>query len=168
MTTTSQEKFQLAISSELAREVEARNTLNRRATEIFGHLTDILYPYIGRKVVKVTPYRTWVKVLADAFNSLHTDLHSEGFRLVFEFYSHSIYAKLTYSYRVPGVSYSHFIDCGFSLCSLEGQGQTLKSLAKAPDYKKYCPKEITEARQAISALEDQIRELESRLGAFSR
>lgn len=166
MTTTSQEKFQLAISSELAREVEARNKLNGRAAEIFGHLADILYPYIGRKVVKVTPYQTWVKVLADAISSLHTDLHSEGFRLVFEFYSHSIHAKLTYSYQVPGVSYSHFIDCSFNLCSLERQ--TLKSLASAPDFRKYCPREITEARQAVSALKEQIRELESRLGAFSK
>lgn len=149
----------------LERHVDARNRVNAKSIEVRRRLGEILEKYEGGKIVKVTPYKSWVKKIADQVSALQNELQEQGLFLVFAFSDYSVWATLQTTFRVSDMSVNYVkVDiyvCSLSDCCLAvGQGEVP---APRTDY---TVSEVLETRSRISALEKQIRELKSQICHF--
>lgn len=168
----------------LAQQVEARNRLNAKANELAALLQEALKPYIGSKVIKVTPYTSWTKKVAEALDKVTSDLPSfysesgmrilHGYRLTYNIYDYSVYVELDTVYRnVRNVGESvGYLKVEFRLCSLNGDhlaSQQLSAVEPITERRTdYTVQELTEKRTKLLELEQEVRELKSELGEFSR
>lgn len=150
----------------LERHVEARNRVNAKSIEIGRRLSEILKEYEGAKIVKVTPYRAWVKKIADQASALQDELQERGFRLVFTFSDYSVWATLDTTFPVSDVSVQYvkaeMYICSVSDCCLT----TFKRESPAPRID-YTAGEVLETRSSICTLEQKIRELKDQIRHFA-
>jgi len=150
----------------LAQQVEARNRLNAKANELALLLQEVLKPYIGSKVIKATPYRSWTKKVADELRKLTEKLHEHGYRLTYSIYDYSVHVDLDTAYRNVGETVSS-LEVGFRLCSLNGDH--LSAVEPITERRTdYTVQELTEKRTKLFELEQQVSELKSELREFSR
>ena len=146
-------------------EVDTRNRVNQVANDFRIEAQRTLWAFQGRKVVKVTPYRTWTSRVRS-----HLDLIRlpEGFRLVWEMgYGRRIYANLDATYPMPGGHGVQYVKQDMFVCLLEADEVTLSAESlKLEDFRTdYTVTEIQQAwdqarkhEEAASALRSQIRE----------
>lgn len=150
----------------LERHVDARNRVNAKSIEIGHRLDEILKEYEGVKIVKVTPYRSWVKKIADQASALQDELQEQGFRLVFAFSDYSVWATLDTTFPVSDVSVQYvkaeMCVCSVSDCCLAA----FRGEFPAPRTD-YTAEEVLETRSRISALEQQIRGLKDQIRHFA-
>ena len=149
----------------LERHVEARNRVNAKSIEIGRRLSEILKEYEGAKIVKVTPYRTWVKKIADQASALQDELQEQGFRLVFTFSDYSIWATLDTTFPVSDVSVQ-YVRAEMYVCSVSDCCLRQFRWQFEDPRTDYTAKEVLETRSRISALEQQIRELKDQITHF--
>lgn len=158
----------------LSQQVEARNRLNAKANELALLLQEVLKPYIGSKVIKVTPYRDWTKKVAEALDKVTSDLPSlysnlHGYRLTYNIYGYNVYVDLDTTYRnVRNVGETvGYLKVEFRLCSLTGDH--LSAVEPITERRTdYTVRELTEKRTKLFELEQEVSELKSELREFSR
>lgn len=151
----------------LARHVSTRNQVNVMANELRLHFKDILKPYIGKKVVKVTPYKYWLKSIEPKTRNLQNWMHEQGFRLTFTFCNSCIFANLDKTYKVSEQRVD-FVKQEFTIalirdCILEDCEKFICDKFRID----YTSEEITETRKQISDLESQISQLKSNIREFT-
>lgn len=160
----------------LAQQVEARNRLNAKANELAPLLQEVLKPYIGSKVIEVTPCRNWTKKVDEALDKVTPDLPSlysylHGYRLTYDIYDYDVYVDLDTTYRNVGKTVG-YLKVEFRLCSLNGDhlaSQQLSAVEPITERRTdYTVQELTEKRTKLLELEQQVSELRSELQEFSR
>lgn len=150
----------------LSQQVEARNRLNGKANELAPLLQEVLAPYIGSKVIKVTPYRSWTKKVADELRKLTEKLYEYGYRLTYNIYDYNVYVDLDTKYRDVGEAVA-YLKVEFRLCSLDGDH--LSAVEPITERRTdYTVQELTEKRTKLFELEQEVSELKSELREFSR
>lgn len=152
----------------LARHVSTRNQVNVMANELRVHFKNILGPYTGKKVIKVTPYKYWVKSIEPASHNLRDWMQEEGFRLTFTFGDSCIFANLdkTYKNSEHSVNYvkQEFTIALIRDCILEDCERFIGDKFRID----YTAEEIAETRKQIRDLESQISQLKSNIREFTR
>lgn len=165
MTLTTQKK-EVTEMELLERHVDARNRVNAKSIEIGRRLSEILKEYEGAKIVKVTPYRTWVKKIADQASALQGELQEQGFHLVFTFSDYSVWATLDTTFPVSDVSVQ-YVEAKMYVCSVSGCCLNVFEREFPIPRTDYTASEVLETRSRISVLEQQIRELKDQIRHFA-
>ena len=150
----------------LERHVETRNRVNTKSIEVGQRLGEILKEYEGAKIVKVTPYRSWVKKIADQASALQDELQEQGFRLVFTFSDYSVWATLDATFPVSSISVQ-YVKAEMYVCSVSDCCLTVFKREFPAPRTDYTAEEVVETRSRISALERQIRELKDQIRHFA-
>jgi polyhydroxyalkanoate synthesis regulator phasin len=150
----------------LERHVETRNRVNAKSIEVGQRLGEILKEYEGAKIVKVTPYRSWVKKIADQASALQDELQEQGFQLVFAFSDYSVWATLDTTFPVSDVSVQ-YVKAEMYVCSVSDCCLTVFRGEFPAPRTDYTAEEVVETRSRISALERQIRELKDQIRHFA-
>ena len=94
---TMQEQRQ-AERTTLQNKVDARNKVNALALQYRQDLVEILTPYLGKKIRKVSGYGGWVKALEKAMDDLGDRYREQGCRTYCTFCITSFWAELSVSY----------------------------------------------------------------------
>ena len=154
--------------SNLAHSVKARNDLNALANRLQTEIRNSLWTRLGRKVVKVTPYKNWIAPLQTSIRLIQ--LPSQRHTLHFQFYDWSIFGELQTYYDVPGQSYVEYVKQEFYIGRLEG-GTILTGLVEPnlnPYRTDYTVEEVAGAFDRIEALKAEVQELQSQVREFLR
>jgi hypothetical protein len=144
----------------LAAKVEATNLVNRLAREINDKINTILEPYIGKKVIKTTPYRTFIKKISDEMDILRAGY---GCSIIFHFYSCSISAEVSYRYSVS----EHRTERAtkhFDIARINFDD--LSSLKEPEEYTEYTLEEVEATINKIKELDDEIYALRGKILPF--
>jgi hypothetical protein len=155
----------------LTQQVDARNRLNAKVNELAPLLQEVLKPYIGSKVIKVTPYRNWTKKVDEALEKVtsglpgfRSDLH--GYRVTYDICGYNVYITLDTTYRNVGEAVG-YLKVELCLCSLTGD--QLSAVNPITERRTdYTMEEVAEKRAKLLELEDQVNALKSELREFSR
>jgi hypothetical protein len=83
----------------LQNKVDARNKVNALALQYREDLVEILKPYLGKKIRKVSGYGGWVKALEPALDDLAARYREQGCRTYCTFCITSFWAELSVSYE---------------------------------------------------------------------
>jgi hypothetical protein len=147
----------------LAAKVEATNLVNRLAREINDKINTILEPYIGKKVIKTTPYRTFIKKISDEMDIL---IAGYGCSIIFHFYSCSISAEVSYRYSVstPGFLRTERVTKHFDIARINFDD--LSSLKEPEEYTEYTLEEVEATINKIKELDDEIYALRDKILPF--
>lgn len=140
--------------SRLALAVQARNDLNALANRLQNEIRRTLWTRLGKKVVKVTPYKNWIAPLQISMGLIQ--LPSQRHRLTFQFTEQLVWAELQTYYEVPGQSSVEYVKQTFLIGDLE-DGTILTKLVE-PDLNPYRTDYTVEE---VAGAFDRIRELES-------
>jgi hypothetical protein len=167
----------------LARRVATRNLVNAKANELQAEFRNLLapwllrtvtsLPFIDKKVVKVMPYSTWTKQVAQVLDTVTSrpdfaGPHTGRFRLVYNFCAYSVYAEIDTTYRIDEHSVN-YVKQEFCVCRLDGNcdGVTLTSLPDLANFRTdYTAEEIIEKRAKLAELQAELRAVESELREF--
>jgi hypothetical protein len=157
----------------LARRVATRNLVNAKANELQAEFRNLLAPFINKKVIKVTPYSTWTKQVAQVLDTVTSrpdfaGPHTGRFRLVYNFCAYSVYAEIDTTYRIDEHSVN-YVKQEFCVCRLDGNcdGVTLTSLPDLANFRTdYTAEEIIEKRAKLAELQAELRAVESELREF--
>jgi hypothetical protein len=157
----------------LARRVATRNLVNAKANELQTEFRNLLAPFINKKVIKVTPYSTWTKQVAQVLDTVTSrpdfaGPHTGRFRLVYIFCAYSVYAEIDTTYRIDEHSVN-YVKQEFCVCRLDGNcdGVTLTSLPDLANFRTdYTAEEIIEKRAKLAELQAELRTVESELREF--
>jgi hypothetical protein len=148
-------------------QVATRNKVNSKANYIRKYMQDFLAQYEGKKIIRVTPYKTWTKKIEHELQEFEKALVSQKFRIWFYFGEYDIRANLdaTYSVSDHGVNY---VKQEFYICSLDKD--LLKGFNKnVEDFRTdYTEEEVVSTREKIKLLDGQVRALESQIREFER
>ena len=144
----------------LAAKVEAVNLVNKLAEEIRNKINTILEPYIGKKVIKTTPYKTFIKKISDEMDILRADY---GCSIIFHFYSCSISAEVSYRYSVS----EHRTERVTKTISIaEISFDNLSSLKEPEEYTEYTLEEVEATINRIKELDNEIYALRGKILPF--
>ena len=91
----------------LQNKVDARNKVNVLALQYRKDLVEILTPYLGKKIRKVSGYGGWVKALEKAMDGLAARYREQGCRTYCTFSITSFWAELQVSYETGERSCSY-------------------------------------------------------------
>jgi hypothetical protein len=157
----------------LRRKVDTRNMVNAKANELQAEFRNLLAPFINKKVIKVTPYSTWTKQVAQVLDTVTSrpdfaGPHTGRFRLVYTFCAYSVYAEIDTTYRIDECSVN-YVKQEFCVCRLDGNcdGVTLTSLPDLANFRTdYTAEEIIERRAKLAELQAELRTVESELREF--
>lgn len=149
----------------LQRHVETRNRVNAKSIELGQRLDEFLKKYEGAKIVKVTPYRSWVKNIADQVSALQDELQGQGFRLIFTFSDYSIWATLDTTFRVSDMRVE-YVKAEMYVCSVSNCCLAAFRKEFPTPRVDYTVEEVIETRSHIHRLEQEIRELKGRICHF--
>lgn len=165
-------------AEQLRLEIAARNLLNEKSIELRESLREMLIPaYIGKKIVKTTPYKSWVAQVRDKVASVEKEIgvgligNTAKFRSSYTFGSYAIWCDIDLNYPVgQGV---HYVKREFTICTLSGF-----CLADDSDTKVKNPRtdytfdevygkiiELDEYKAKVSEIESEFRDF---CGFFSR
>jgi len=158
---TNQELLQL--------QVDTRNKVNRKANELQAEFRNLLEPFIGKKVIKVTPYRQWTQQVSKLLCEQTSVAEFAGpwngsFRLSWNFYQYTVYATVDTTFKVSDSSVE-YVKREFAVCSLNGD-----SLLSFPEVElartDYTVAEVTEKFADLERLEAEVRSIKGELREF--
>lgn len=148
----------------LAQQVDARNRLNAKANELASLLQEVLKPYLGSKVIKMTPYKNWTKKVDDELRKSTTMLHECGYRLTYNIHEYVVFVNLDTTYHNTRETVG-YLKVQFRLCSLTGD--QLSAVNPITEQRTdYTVEEVAEKRAKLLKLEKQVYELKGELREF--
>jgi hypothetical protein len=168
----------------LARRVATRNLVNAKANELQAEFRNLLapwllrtvtsLPFIDKKVVKVTPYSTWTKQVAQVLDTVTSrpdfaGPHTGRFRLVYTFCAYSVYAEIDTTYRIDEHSVN-YVKQEFCVCRLDGNcdGTSITGLPDPANFRTdYTLEEIVRKMTELSELETKAADIKSELREFN-
>ena len=140
--------------------VIARNKCNAKANYVSKYIHDFLSQYIGKKVVKNTPYRTWTAKIKSELDDLHCNQCSNGYRLFFRYSNTSITAELQFFQQDIGYTKKDFF-----ICTIEND--VLVKICEPASFRTdYSFEEVSEIYQQIKTLESQVSDLKHSIYEF--
>jgi hypothetical protein len=145
--------------------VETVNRVAIAANELSARLREALAPFLGKKVHKVTPHRSWTAQSRAVVEPIAEDFRARGFRVFFRHSEWRIDVEIdaTYPTRSGSVAY---VKQSFGVGSIR-DGDTLKELWEiAPFRSDFTPELVASNLAEIEALQSRIRELEQEIGPF--
>jgi hypothetical protein len=149
---------------DLELQVQKRNELNALALEVYDRCAEILAPYVGKKICKVTPYKTWIKALKDKFDEIDSLVGTRN-RLIFTFSNCLIMAEITICFDSNDRYF--YKDKWFTLAILDHDQVSLSSIMGRPECKTdYDAAEVETNIVSIEQLKDQIESLEKSVREF--
>ena len=144
----------------LAAKVNATNCVNKLAEEIRNKINTILEPYIGKKVIKITPYKTFIKKISDEMDILRAGY---GCSIIFQFYSCSISAEVSYRYSVSEHRTERVTK---TIAIAEISFDNLSSLKEPEEYTEYTLEEVEATINKIKELDVEIYALRGKILPF--
>jgi hypothetical protein len=156
-------------------QVATRNKVNAKANELQAEFIKLLRPFVGKKVIKVAPYRQWTKQVSTLLCEQTSVAEFAGpwngsFRLSWDFYQYTVYATIDTTFKVSESSVE-YVKREFAVCRLDGNcdGTSITGLPDPANFRTdYTVQELTEKRTKLLELEQQVSELKSELQEFSR
>lgn len=149
----------------LSRQVATRNAVNVMANELRLHFYEVLSRHVGKKVLKVTPYKTWTAKVKEEIAQIEKWVDGRGFRMCYELSCDSIWVELDKAYPVGeyAVNYVKQIvtigkveDCVLVSCDIKYE----------PYRTNYTAEEVQETREKIAELDREISALQSSIREF--
>ena len=152
--------------------VTTRNSVNIKTMEIQRRLGEILAPYVGKKVRKVSGHGGWIVALNKELDNFYSDLSAEGFRswisCRFDWASLEVQATFNSAELAGGGHAVEYVKASISLAKITRENGTLVEIFKPVTLKTDYTLEWVEAtRKQAAQLEDQARELRSQLREFN-
>lgn len=149
--------------SQLSLEVATRNIVNAKANELRLVLQDVLKPFIGKKIIKVTPYRTLTKQVSAVIDPI---CEIPGFRFrVDSSYQYSLTGCIDKTYPINDCSVQYvkqeFYIASIKDCVLVGADKKWEEFRTD-----YTVEEIIAARADIRSLEGRVSALKSLIREF--
>jgi hypothetical protein len=146
--------------------VETRNKLNATAKELQMDIFKILEPYIGKKIIKHSPYTGWIAKINEQISNLHEKYREQNISFHFAFGSCSVHVEVNTYYTSPTDPHDRgYVKTGFAVCELDGD--KMKDFITSYNPKNYNFAEIKETIEKITTLENEIIELRSKIAQFT-
>jgi hypothetical protein len=174
-------------TNRLQREVDTRNKVNAKANELQAEFTKLLLPFVGKKVIKTTPYRQWTKQVGKLLYGppCHASRREQtsvaefagpwngSFRLSWEFYSYNVWAAIDTTYRLTDSPESpvEYVKRDFAVCELDGScdGTSITRLPDPANFRTdYTLEEVVHKMTELSELEAKVNEAKSQLLEFRK
>lgn len=133
--------------------VIARNKCNAKANYVSQYMHDFLSQYIGKKVVKNSPYRTWTAKIKNELNDFISAHNVPGSSLWFSFSNTAVTAEVKLFNQESGYSSKSFF-----ICVVEND-VLVKTCEPASFCTDYSFEEVSEIYQQIKTLESQVSDL---------
>jgi hypothetical protein len=159
-------------NTSLELEVATRNKLNRTAIECHAAFREALKDFIGKKVIKQTPYKTWTAVVKKRLDQVESDLRltERGFRITFDtsaIYNVWFSLDTTFNaYDYNSRSYRRCIKRDVAICRLDGdilEDVTDETVRPATDY---TVEQVQACMKRYIALGEEMRQIESEMFEF--
>jgi hypothetical protein len=152
----------------LQRKVDTRNRVNAKANELQAEFAKLLLSFVGKKVIKETPYRSWTKRVVEVIEVLTSGAgYLDGCCLVFDFYDYNVWGTLTCTYRVSE-STVEYVKRDFLVCTLNGDLLHGCSEAANPARTDYTVDEVIAKFTELEELEAKVNEVKSQLLEFRK
>lgn len=152
----------------LALKVETRNKLNAMCAFAQPYLGQMLEKYMGKKIVKFTPYSGFTAALKKEIQEFQDKLAKEKFRAVFTFNYSSISCEIDTTYRVDDCSVE-YVKQHFFVCDFDANTGILARKYNSNVFRTdYTEQEIISVRKQIDELERQVSNLKSQIREFIR
>jgi hypothetical protein len=108
--------------NQLELEVATRNRVNQKAIECRIALQEALKPFIGKKVIKYNPYKTWTVAVKTKLNEVEKQLRlaEDKFRLVYDISLSLVWITVDCTYDVPGKCGCEYVKRDIAICTIDG------------------------------------------------
>ena len=147
--------------------IETVNRVAIAANELSARLREVLAPFLGKKIHKVTPYRSWTALGRAVVEPIAETFRARGFRVFFHHSEWRIDVEIDSTYPTGNGSVAYVKQC-FGVASIR-DGDTLKELWEiAPFRSDFTPEIVASNLEEIEALQSRIRELELEIAPFVR
>ena len=152
--------------------VTTRNSVNLKTMEIQRRLGEILVPYVGKKVRKISGHGGWIAALDKQLDNFYTELSAEGFRCWvscrFDWASLEVQATFNSADLVGGGHAVEYVKASVSLAKITKEAGVLVEIFRPVSLKTdYTLEWVESTRKQAAQLEDQARELRSQLREFA-
>jgi hypothetical protein len=153
----------------LRRRAATRNLVNAKANELQAEFRNLLEPFIGKKVIKATPYKQWTQQVSKLLCEQTSVAEFVGpwngsFRLTWDFYRYTVYATIDTTFKVSDSSVE-YVKREFAVCSLNDD-----LLLSFPEVElartDYTVAEVTEKFAELERLEAEVRSIKGELREF--
>ena len=147
--------------------VECVNRVAIAANELSARLREALAPFVGKKIHRVTPYRSWTAQSRAIVAPIAESFSERGFRVFFRHSEWSIHAEIDSTYPTGNGSVAYVKQC-FGVASIR-DGDTLKELWECVVFRGDFTAELVASKLAeIESLRARISTLELEIGPFVR
>jgi hypothetical protein len=158
----------------LQHQVDTRNKVNAKANELQAEFIKLLQPFVGKKVIKVTPYRQWTKQVSTLLCEQTSVAEFAGpwngsFRLSWDFYQYTVYATIDTTFKVSDSSVK-YVKREFAVCRLDGNcdGTSITGLPDLANFRTdYTLDEVVQKMTELSELEAKVADIKSELREFN-
>lgn len=149
----------------LERHVSTRNAVNTMANELRLHFREVLTPYLNKKVLKFSPYKTWTVKVKNDLQQIEQWMQDQKFRICYEFSLSRIWVDLDKTYQNSEHSVD-YVKQQFTICIIDSDILTSLDINHDKFRTDYTVEEIVETRQKIRELESQVSNLKSSIYEF--
>lgn len=147
--------------------IETVNRVAIAANELSARLREVLAPFIGKKVHKITRYRAWTVCPQKAVDLVVADFRARGFRVFFRHSEWRIDVEIDTTYPFSADSVAYVKQC-FGIGSIRN-GDTLNGLWEvAPFRSDFTPELVASNLAEIESLRARISALELEIAPFIR
>lgn len=149
----------------LARQVATRNAVNVMANELRLHFREVLSRHVGKKVLKVTPYRTWTAKVKEELLHIEEWMEEQNFRMRYELSCSSIWVEIDKTYPV-GEHTVNYVKQIITIGKVEDCVLVSCDIKCEPYRTNYTVEEVKETRKKIAELDREISALKSSIHEF--
>lgn len=147
--------------------VETVNRVAIAANELSARLRESLAPFLGKKIHRVTPYRSWTAQSRAVVEPIAEDFRARGFRVFFRHSEWRIDVEIDATYPTGSGSVA-YVKQSFGVASVR-DGDTLKELWEiAPFRSDFTPELVASNLAEIESLRARISALELEIAPFIR
>jgi hypothetical protein len=147
----------------LALQVKNRNQLNAVANELQNKFGDLFATLIGKKAIKVTPYRTFTAKIKDQVAQI-VDL-PDGFSIVYDCGGLTrVFASLTKRFDFVGRTY--YLRTSIFVCPLDRENVAPFEILPTVRRTDFTVEEIASARERIAELDRELSQLKGLVNDF--
>lgn len=147
--------------------VETVNRVAIAANELSARIREALTPFVGKKIHKVTPCRSWTAQSRAIVEPIAEDFRARGFRVFFRHSEWRIDVEIDATYPTGNGSVA-YVKQNFGVGSIR-DGDTLKELWEiAPFRSDFTPELVTSNLAEIESLRARISALELEIAPFIR
>lgn len=154
--------------NQLELEVATRNRVNQKAIECKIALQEALKPFIGKKVIKYNPYKTWTAAVKAKLDEVQKQLRlaEDKFRLVYDISVSIVWITVDCTYDIPGTCACQYVKRDIAICAIDGDilaDLTDDTIQPRTDY---TIQEVTDNIKRMEELREEISKVRSAMVDF--